>query len=190
MTGTWVVVVGGLWLASCSTQPRAKQTTTQRAVPDCVVTAAEGTLSPQIQDAVAAFQHAVETGPLFTVPASRADVASCRIGYQSGMTSLEYQFRDGGWLRAKRDPRIEYSDQEVRFPVPPENPLAILTRAERATFGENGCGIDWNVNETHAAEDGHGAVEAIYRGDTCNCQARVRSDATGRVVGLTLRSAC
>src|SRR6185295_16821765 len=121
---------------------------------------------------VAAVQRAVETGPLFTVPASRAGVASCRVGYESGMTSLEYRFRDSGWLRVKRDPRIEYSDQEARFAVPlTENPIAVLTRAERVAFGDKGCGIDWKEVETHPAEDDRGSVEATYRGDTCNCQA-------------------
>ena len=35
-----------------------------------------------------------------------------------------------------------------------------------------------------------GATETIYRGDTCNCQARVRKDKAGRTVGLVFRSAC
>jgi hypothetical protein len=155
------------------------------------VVTAESTLSPEIRDTLAAFQRAVERGPLFVVSANRAGVASCRIGVESGTASLEYQFRDGGWLRTKRDPRIEYTDQEARFAVPPaESPITILTRAERVTFGDQGCGIDWKRGETHPAEDDRGAVEAVYRGDTCNCQARVRRDASGRVVGLALRSAC
>ena len=159
------------------------------AIPACAVTA--GPLSQPARESVAALQRAIETGPLFTVAASRAAVASCRIGFESAAASVEYQFSDGGWLRAKHDARIDYTDQEVRTAVPPaENPISILTRAERVAFGDKGCGIDWNEKETQPAPDDRGAVDAIYRGDTCNCQARVRSDAAGRVVGLILRSAC
>jgi hypothetical protein len=179
-----------VWWAACSTSVPAKQTSGPQSIPVCVVTG-ESTVSQQGRESIAAFRHAVETGPLFTVPASRAAVASCRIGFESGVASLEYQFSDGGWLRAKHDARIDYNDQEVRAAVPPaENPISILTRAERVAFGDKGCGIDWKEKDTQPAEDDRGAVEAIYRGDTCNCQARVRTDAAGRVVGLTLRSAC
>jgi hypothetical protein len=155
------------------------------------VVTTESTASRETRDSLAAFQRAVEASPLFTVPASRSAVASCRVGVESGVASVEYQFGDGGWLRAKQDARIESTDVEVRAGIPSsENPLSILARAERAAFGDNGCGIDWKEKETHRAEDDPRAVEAIYRGDTCNCQARIRSDAAGRIIGLTLRSAC
>jgi len=182
------ISAASVW-AACSTSAPAQPPSVPPAIPACVAPA--GPLSPPARESVAAFQRAIETGPLFTVAASRAAVATCRIGFESGAASIEYQFSDGSWLRAKHDARIDYTDQEVRIAVPPaENPISVLTRAERVAFGDKGCGINWNEKDTQPAADDRAAVEAIYRGDTCNCQARVRSDATGRVVGLILRSAC
>jgi hypothetical protein len=186
----WLAVVAGVWVTACSTSPRATQESARPAVPPCVVTA-ESTLSPQARDHLASFQRAVETGPLFAASAGVTGVASCRVGAESGVTSVEYQLRDGGWLRATHDPRLEYSDQEVHFAAPrTDDPVAILTRAERAAFGEQGCGIDWKTVETHTPDDDRSVVEQIYRGETCNCQARVRRDARGRILGVILRSAC
>jgi hypothetical protein len=182
-------MVMGVWSAACST-PLPRQTSGPPAKQVCVPTA-ESTVSQESRNTIADFQRTVESTPLFTISARHAGVSSCRIGYESGMASVEYQFRDGGWLRSKRDSRIEYSDQEVRFAVPlAESPIAILTDAERAAFGDSGCGMDWKETETTPAEDDRTAVEVIYRGDTCNCQARIRSDAGGRVTGLVFRSAC
>ena len=90
-----------------------------------------------------------------------------------------------GTTRASRD-----NDQEARFASPlAEDAVALLTRVEQASFGTPGCGIDWRQPETRPASDDPKATESIYRGDTCNCQARVRSDAAGHVTGLVFRSA-
>jgi hypothetical protein len=149
------------------------------------------TLAPQEVDAIAALRRTVEAGPLYTIPATSEGVRSCRAAYEAGVIALEYSFRDGGWLRVKRDPRIEYTDQEARFELSRgENPTAVLTRAEVVAFGDKGCGIDWAESEKQPADDDSRAVETIFRGDVCNCQARFRSNAAGRVIGLSLRSAC
>lgn len=104
---------------------------------------------------------------------------------------LEYQFGNGATLHVERDARSEYTDMEAGLASPPPEPVVdILMRAERAAFGTAGCGIDWAHPETQAADAKPGMAESVYRGDTCNCQARIRRDATGRVVALALRSAC
>jgi hypothetical protein len=186
----WLAASTGLWFVACSTSPRATQEPARSAAPVCAI-AGESTLPAEARDTVETFQRSVERGPLFAASSSRSPVASCRASVDAGMASLDYQFGDGGWLRAKRNPAIEYSDVEVHFAAPPAgDPLAILTRAERAAFGDHGCGIDWKEAETSPATEPPGAVDKIYRGDACNCQARVRSDASGRVIGLILRSAC
>ncbi len=42
------------------------------------------------------------------------------------------------------NPKLEYTDQEVRFASPlGGNPVAVLTGAEQAAFDAQGCGIDW-----------------------------------------------
>lgn len=183
------LVWSGILLAACSAPSLSRQGGASAAAPQCVVE--NLTLSAQEVDAIAALRRSVETGPLFTIPATSAGVASCRAGYTTGVIALDYSFRDGGWLRVKRDPRIEYNDQEARFELPlGENPIAVLTRAEMVAFGDKGCGIDWAESEKQPAEDDSRAVETIFRGDVCNCQARFRSNAAGRVIGLSLRSAC
>ena len=94
-------------------------------------------------------------------------------------------------MRVTRDARIEYSSHEVRFgSASPDNPLEVLTRAERAAFGTDGCGVDWKQSERSPAADDSTATETIYRGSVCNCQARVRADSAGRTVGLVFRSTC
>lgn len=138
-----------------------------------------------------ALRRSVENGPLFTIPAAAAGVASCHVRHDSSVIELEYRFKDGGWLHVKRDARIEYSEQEARFALSPkEDPMAILAAVERGAFGPNGCGIDWRQSETQPAADDISASESVFRGDVCNCQARIRRGSTGNVIGLTLRSAC
>jgi hypothetical protein len=191
-SGVWFVLAFVVWLAGCSspraTTPQTAQTAAPASSSDCVPAA---TLSADARAAAATLQRAVEAGPIFGAGGGRAAIASCRVAVEDGATSLEYRFRDGSTLRATSDPRIESTEQTVRFVAPPpEDPDAILKRAERAGYGDQGCGIDWNQAETREASDEKGAVDRIYRGDSCNCQARVRRDAGGRVVALTLRSAC
>jgi hypothetical protein len=68
--------------------------------------------------------------------------------------------------------------------------VPILSGTERAAFGTSGCGIDWKTGESRPVAGEPGASELVYRGDTCNCQARVQRNGSGEVVGLMLRSAC
>jgi hypothetical protein len=125
------------------------------------------------------------------VSAERSAIASCRISVEDGVVTLDYRFEGGGALRATRDASIEYSDQQVRFPAPPAEGIdALLRRAERSAFGDGGCGIDWDRRTTEPASDDASASETVYRGEVCNCQARIRTDAGGRAVGATFRSTC
>lgn len=177
-------------LAACSVSP----TPSQSAAPLPVLTSCTvigGAATPQDAATLLALRHSVEKGPLYTIPAVAAGVASCHVRQESAVIVLEYRFKDGGWLHVKRDARIEYSEQEARFALSPaENPVTILAGAERVAFGHNGCGIDWRQAETQTAGDDPSATEAVFHGDMCNCQARVRRDAAGRIVGLMLRSTC
>jgi hypothetical protein len=185
-----LVAATAAWLTACSSSPRATQTSAAAPLPSCTV--ADGRALPaSATDTAAALRKTIESGPLFAAFAATTAVSRCQIGADDGATFVEYQFRDGGSLRAKRDPRIEFSEFDAQFAAPPrEDPITILTGAERAAFGADGCGIDWKDAETRTPDDRRAAVEKIYRGDTCNCQARVRTDAAGRVVGLILRSTC
>ena len=175
-----------LVLAACSAPAPSQVATLALA---CVDTGAAP--APEAAATLAALRRGVESGPLFAALATSSGVASCRVGHDAGAIDLAYRFGDGGWLHVKRDARIEYTAQEARFATPlAEPPAAVLARAEKAAFGAQGCGIDWAQPETRAGEAGFSATETVFRGDVCNCQASVRRDAAGRVVGLALRSTC
>jgi hypothetical protein len=174
-------------LAACSAAP-VDGRAAQSAPTEC---ATDTGLSPQDAEAGASLQRTVATGPLYAAIAGKADLASCRIGTDSGAATLEYKFSDGGWMRVTRDARIEYSSHEVRFgSAYADSPIEVLTRAEQAAFGAGGCGVDWRQPERSPAADDATATETVYRGSVCNCQARVRSDAAGRTLGLMFRSTC
>jgi len=156
---------------------------------DCAVSGTS--VSSQDNDAVATLRRTVERGPLYAVSAARIGVKACRVNQESAELTLEYTFRDGGSLRVTHQPRIEYTDQEVRFATAfADDPVNVLTLVERAAFGEQGCGIAWRDARTQPAEGDPSSRETIYRGDVCNCQARVRTTPAGRVTGLLFRTAC
>ena len=176
------VVVFALFATACSPPPSSTQSSGP-ASPDC---------SPPAQhaSAIAEVRQSVERGPLYAI-ASQSGLATCHATVEDGAIKLEYNFRDGASLWLTRSQETEYTDQEVRLASPlTESPVAVLTRAEQAAFDAKGCGIDWRKVETTKPSDEPGTTESIYRGEVCNCQARVRSDASGRVLRLQLRSAC
>jgi len=161
------------------------------AAPTQCSTAGAVKLSPEDAAAVATLRATVEKSPLYEASAAKRGVTTCTVTSESGERIVRYTFRDSGWMQVTYQPRIEYTDQEVRLTSPlDEDAVPVLTRAERAAFGADGCGIDWRQPETRTPEDDASARETIYRGDVCNCQARVRTDAAGRVTGLLFRSAC
>lgn len=180
-----LAIAAGLFVAACSPPPSATPSS-GRSSPDCASTAA----SPQDAQAVTTLRQAIEQGPFYAL-AARAGVATCRATREDGSTKLEYNFRDGASLHVTRNEATEYTDQELRLASPlGEPPVAVLTRMEHAAFDAKGCGIDWRTVETRKPTDEPDATESVYRGDVCNCQARARSDAAGRVLRLQFRSAC
>jgi len=156
-----------------------------------VCTVIKESTSSQITAVMQAFRRTVENGPLYRISAIDVGLKSCQIRYDTAVMELEYQFRDDSWLNVKRDMRIEFTEQEVYFVSPPsENPLTILAETELLTFGPEGCGMDWQQSEIQPVQDEPGVTEAIFHGDACNCQARIRRNAAGSVVSLLFRSAC
>jgi hypothetical protein len=171
-----------LFAAACSPPPKATPSSGPSA-PDCAP-------PPQHATTVAEIRRSVESGPFYAI-ASRSGLATCHATAEDGAIKLEYNFRDGASLWITRSQETEYTDQEVRLASPlTESPVTVLTRAEQAAFDAKGCGIDWHKVETTKPNDEPDTTESIYRGDVCNCQARARSDASGRVLRLQLRSAC
>lgn len=172
--------------AGCSSPPASSSTPATPAAssaPECQAPAEQAA-------AVAELRRAVESGPLYAA-ASTSGLASCVAATRDDAITIDYRFRDGASLHLTRSQTTEYTDQQIRLASPlTDDAVAVLTRAERAAFDAKGCGIDWAAMETSRPSDDPSATERIYRGDVCNCQARARSDANGRVIGLELRSAC
>lgn len=186
-----VLACSSTLLAACSALPSPHQSAALPAkAPVCTQIDAGAPL--QNADTLLALRRSVETGPLYAAAAAASGVvAACHVRHDSGVTALDYRFGDGATLHVERDARIEYTEQKARLALPlRESAVDILVRAEQAVFGIAGCGIDWRRPETQAADGNPGAIDMVFRGDVCNCQARVRRDAAGRVVGLALRSAC
>ena len=147
----------------------------------------DGITDPRDVNSLAEMHSSTETGPVYQALASGARLRSCRGTTRSGELSLEYLFADGGTLTVARNPTLEYSNVEVQFGSPSQyDAIGLLRRAERSSFSPDGCGIDWS----DATPSDSTVSETAYYGDLCNCQARVRRNAEGRVVGFAFRSAC
>jgi hypothetical protein len=186
---TWLVLCRSVILAACSEHPAPKVKAPAEAHA-CVVL--EGKPSSKNNDLVAELKRTIETSPFYTIPASAEGLSSCDVRFSpEGEIGLGYHFRDGSWLQVKRNERIEYMELNVRLNQKlNEQPETILARAERAAFGTSGCGIDWHQSETQQAKDDSGKTETLFKGDVCNCQARIRPDVSGQAVELMLKSAC
>jgi hypothetical protein len=115
---------------------------------------------------------------------------TCNVDVQDGKMSLTYVFRLGAQLIAKTDPKVEFSEQTVKLiHLETGKAIALLKRTERDAYHPNGCGISWTRGEDKSTASSSDSREVVYRGETCNCQARLVYK--GRyVVTLVLRSAC
>ena len=103
---------------------------------------------------------------------------------------MVYEFPRNGTLVAQTDPRIEFSEQRVNLQgLDEDQAKSLLQAAEANAFGATGCGLDWEHHSTEEPGTFGGSQEVVYRGDACNCQARVLYD-DEKVIGLVLRSAC
>ncbi|GAA5181832.1 hypothetical protein GCM10025771_29680 [Niveibacterium umoris] len=149
-------------------------------------------LSKDARAAAIALRDATEKGPLFVTLARHSALRSCETRSNGAAAlTLRYRFANGDRLIVQRDATIEFLDQSAQLKNGmTEPPESVLSAAEIAAFGEGGCGIDWKSPESSASADHPAEVTYIYRGETCNCQARIRRAANGRLIALTLRSAC
>jgi hypothetical protein len=137
-------------------------------------------------------QRTIETNPLFLKPAAASAVRARTVSFESnGRFVLEYQFRGKQSLRVERDSTIEYTSIESNFQLAPGNHAeAILSQAERSSFGANGCGLDMRHPETRPVEYERSLLETVCQGNVCNCRGTIRRDAKQHVIGFILTSAC
>jgi len=108
----------------------------------------------------------------------------------NGSVRLEYEFTKGEKLEAHRDTAIELTEQRLtKTGLSRKTALALLQRIEKQAFDRTGCNIPWLQRPVKEAGSAPYSSRLVYRGDVCNCQARL--EYTGEVLtGLVFRSAC
>lgn len=185
------VFVLGAALAACSGVNGTSDAGSAAAVPGACQPVESAATTEFQRDGARTLQARVEHAPLFAA-VSGSGIASCTAAMPvDGPMRLDYRFRDGNTLQVTVDPRIELMMQSAVFLRPPvQPPLALLAAAERASYGQSGCGIEWQRPETRPSLRLPAATEQVYRGDVCNCQGIVERDGAGRVTALGLKSSC
>ncbi len=140
---------------------------------------------------VPAFRGRIEASPFFRAAVEREGaVARCELTVERGALAVSYRFPGGGEVRGRFDPSIELSEISLTVSALSEGrALALLRDEERDAYGEKGCGIRWDEPTREASILGSKEPDRVYRGDVCNCQARMATTAAG-LVKLLLRSAC
>lgn len=188
----WVLVLSFVLQEACATLPVPFQNkSSSNKYSACEIQRGSELGVPQNTDTMQALQRMVENSLLYQQSASVAKLASCQIWYDAAVIMIKYQFHDGSWLYVKRDMRIEYTEHEAQFVfLSIGNPIETLADLEHQTFGPQGCGIDWQNSESQSMQENASITETIFYGDICNCQARIRRNTNGDVVGLLMRSAC
>jgi hypothetical protein len=148
------------------------------------------------QGEVREFERQVKLGPFYKELTRRFGTPeACKTTFDDGNINLSFTYRGDARLNAKMDSRIEFTEQRVQLSGlsaktwSAKTGIALLKLAETNAFGTHGCGIEWKTPAETIAGERAGSREAVYQGDTCNCQARVIYEG-GAVVGLVLSSAC
>jgi len=137
------------------------------------------------------FQGRIESGAFFKELLRRfRKPERCEIGMEDAGIRLSYVFGENARLDARANPGIEFSEQNMQLQGIKENSaVSLLKQTEKDSFGGDRCGIKWD----HPIEDSSNGQprsrDIVYRGDLCNCQARV-IHMGNRVVALVFRSAC
>ncbi len=143
------------------------------------------------QSAFRQYQKTVESGVFYRELVSKlGNPQSCRKSIDDQNMSLSYTFRSDARLDAHFDSSIEYSEQRMQLPgLTSDSALALLKAAEKDLYGANGCGIQWKRSKRETDDQHPGSSQVVYKGKTCNCQARVVYDHNA-IVAVLLQSAC
>jgi hypothetical protein len=139
---------------------------------------------------IRAFQQALTSAAFYKELSHRGRPLSCEMGLDEGIIRLSYAFRGKASLEAQVN--LGSESIEIRMQVQSigvNRAMALLKKAEKDAFGQNGCGIAWDHPAEELPGEKAGSREVVYRGDACNCQARLVY-AGKSVVALILRSAC
>jgi hypothetical protein len=136
-------------------------------------------------------QQRLESSPFYRALAQHeGKPQSCHLELVDTKMKISYMFGDKAVLEAQVDPSIEYSKQRLEFRGLSEREAVTLLKEEEVdSYGGSGCGIKWKHPTRQPSKTRPGQVEVLYRGDVCNCQARVVYDGRS-VVALVLSSTC
>jgi hypothetical protein len=148
-------------------------------------------MSAASQKQVRDLQKRVEAGPFYRKMLQQlGKPQSCSVRQEGDSIALSYAFRDGAHLDAQVNATIESSMQRAEFRgLNREKALALLKKSESVSYGKDVCGIDWSKPEDQSMGDPPGSRATVFRGDSCNCQARIVYQGDS-VVALVLSSAC
>ena len=149
--------------------------------------AAEAVSCSAKRPAVEKLRQHLSASPLFRAMSARyRKPRSCKAEIEGEKVSMVYLFRGGARLAGTVDASIEYSEERAdSLHMEPGKATGLLREAEGYKT-PGGCGIQWSEPEEEKAA---GSRNVIYRGSTCNCQARLVYDGNF-VASLVLRSAC
>ena len=155
--------------------------------PSDLSTTAPKNLEAEIQN----IQQAVQSGPFYQELVSKVGKPeACEISLDDGNVKLSYAFRGQGRLRATVNPDAEFTEQKLEYrAITEERALTLLKEAEKALFGENGCGIEWKRPAEEPSAEVVGSRSTVYEGHACNCKAR-KSYEGADIVALGLSGAC
>ncbi len=143
------------------------------------------------QKQVRDLQQHVEAGPFYKKMLQQlGKPQSCNVRQEGDAIALSYGFVKDARLDAQADSAIESSMQRATFSgLDREKALALLKKGESNSYGRKGCGIDWKRPEDETMDSPAGSRATVFRGDSCNCQARILYQGDS-VVALVLSSAC
>jgi hypothetical protein len=136
------------------------------------------------------FRAVMEKGAFFQAASLNQKLVSCGFAFMSnGGFFIQYKFAEKYWLSIERNSSLDRTEQVARIHFS-ENPEIILKRVEKSLFPLKGCGITWHEPEVIKSTTSFGAVNTVFKGEICSCQARVQRSATGKVMELAFKSSC
>jgi hypothetical protein len=162
----------------------------QSAAPACTPPELAG-MTAESRKQVSDLEQHVETGPFYKKMLQQlGKPTSCSVKQEGDAIALSYVFSKDARLDAQVNAAVESSMLRATFPgLDREKALALLKKGESESYGKDGCGIDWKRPEDQSMDSPAGSRATVFRGDSCNCQARIEYQGDS-VVALVLSSAC
>jgi hypothetical protein len=143
-----------------------------------------------IRGAYATLLKQLLASPFYRYAAARFGGARmCTPSLETDSAAVTIGFGKRAQLSASVSPSVELSEQRLDTPgLSSERAKILLRQQVEAVYGADACGIDWNNPQMQKSAE-PAVTDTLYRGDTCNCQARIRY-VKGIVSRVSVRSTC